>query len=246
MLPVPFAGHLGYDAIFIVTYAAWLLFEIITGKARKSSDPKKARDRGSFRFLIIMIWAGIALAFTACFGLQQAAIPWMRTELFLAGIALMWAGIAFRYYAMRAGALFYFSSGRALGTNRNRSGAVSLHPASFVYRRADYSAGPRPGAGKLGGDSRNARVHRHWIRLPHPRRGSRADRSVGRALQGLYETHAAARAVRSLIGERMLAPLFLGFQRRRERGQVSGSLNHGHRADLRQFLHAELQLAGLA
>src|SRR5580700_5965412 len=101
MLPVPFAGHLGYDAIFIVTYAAWLLFEIITGKARKSSDPKKARDRGSFRFLIIMIWAGIALAFTACFGLQQAAIPWMRTELFLAGIALMWAGIAFRYYAMR-------------------------------------------------------------------------------------------------------------------------------------------------
>src|SRR5580693_2150526 len=94
MLPVPFAGHLGYDAIFIVTYAAWLLFEIITGKARKSSDPKKARDRGSFRFLIIMIWAGIALAFTACFGLQQAAIPWMRTELFL-------AGIAFRYYAMR-------------------------------------------------------------------------------------------------------------------------------------------------
>jgi protein-S-isoprenylcysteine O-methyltransferase len=101
MLPVPFAGHLGYDAIFIVTYAAWLLFEIITGKARKSSDPKKARDRGSFRFLIIMIWAGIALAFTACFALQQAAIPWMRTELFLAGIALMWAGIAFRYYAMR-------------------------------------------------------------------------------------------------------------------------------------------------
>jgi protein-S-isoprenylcysteine O-methyltransferase len=101
MLPVPFAGHLGYDAIFIVTYAAWLLFEIITGKARKSSDPKKARDRGSFRFLIIMIWAGIALAFTACFGLQQAAIPRMRTELFLAGIALMWAGIAFRYYAMR-------------------------------------------------------------------------------------------------------------------------------------------------
>lgn len=101
MLPVPFAGHLSYDAIFIVTYAAWLLFEIITGKARKSSDPKKARDRGSFRFLIIMIWAGIALAFTACFGLRQAAIPWMRTELFLAGIALMWAGSAFRYYAMR-------------------------------------------------------------------------------------------------------------------------------------------------
>jgi protein-S-isoprenylcysteine O-methyltransferase Ste14 len=101
MLPVPFAGNWGYDAIFIVTYAAWLVFEIVAGSARKSSDPKRVRDRGSYRFLIFMIYAGIALAFTACFGLKQAAIPWMRTELFFLGIALMWAGGAFRYYAMR-------------------------------------------------------------------------------------------------------------------------------------------------
>jgi protein-S-isoprenylcysteine O-methyltransferase Ste14 len=101
MVPVPFAGHLWYDAIFIVTYAAWLLFEIVTGQSRKSTDPTKVRDRGSFRFLIAMIWAGAALAFTFCFGLQQATIPWMRTELFFAGIALMWVGIGFRYYAMR-------------------------------------------------------------------------------------------------------------------------------------------------
>ncbi len=56
-----------------------------------------------------MIWAGLALAFTFCFGLQQAAIPWMRTELFFLGIALMWAGMAFRYYAMRVlGSYFTF------------------------------------------------------------------------------------------------------------------------------------------
>jgi protein-S-isoprenylcysteine O-methyltransferase Ste14 len=101
MIPVPFAGHWGYDAIFIVTYAAWLLFEIVTGKSRKSADPTKARDRGSFRFLLAMIWMGLALAFGFCFGLQQAAIPWMRTQLFFLGITLMWAGIGFRYYAMR-------------------------------------------------------------------------------------------------------------------------------------------------
>ena len=101
MLPVPFTGHPGYDALFIFTYAAWLLFEIVTGRSRRSADPSRARDRGSFRFLIAMIWAGLALAFTLCFAFQQAAIPWMRTELFVAGIALMWAGMAFRYYAMR-------------------------------------------------------------------------------------------------------------------------------------------------
>lgn len=101
MLPVPFAGHLGYDAVFVVTYAAWLVFEFVTGRSRKSTDPTKARDRGPFRFLLAMIGAGLALGFTFCFGLQRAAIPWMRTELFFLGIALMWAGMAFRYYAMR-------------------------------------------------------------------------------------------------------------------------------------------------
>ena len=101
MLPVPFAGHLGYDAVFIVTYAAWQVFEIVSGRSRKSADPQKARDRGFYWFLISMIWAGMLLAFTFCFGLQRAFIPWMRTELFFLGIALMWAGIAFRWYCMR-------------------------------------------------------------------------------------------------------------------------------------------------
>ncbi|MGA8024243.1 MAG: isoprenylcysteine carboxylmethyltransferase family protein [Candidatus Acidiferrales bacterium] len=101
MLPVPFVGPHVYNVIFIASYVCWLLFEFVTGRARRSGDPKRARDRGSFRFLILMIWAGIALAFAACFGVQQAAIPWMRTAIFFLGIALMWAGIAFRYYAMR-------------------------------------------------------------------------------------------------------------------------------------------------
>jgi protein-S-isoprenylcysteine O-methyltransferase Ste14 len=101
MLPVPFAGPHAYHVIFLVSYASWLLFEFVTGSSRKSRDPKKARDRGSFIFLVGMIWVGIGLEFACCFRLQQAAIPWMRTEIFFLGIALMWAGIAFRYYAMR-------------------------------------------------------------------------------------------------------------------------------------------------
>lgn len=101
MVPVPFAGHFWYDAIWIATYAAWWIFEIVAGRARKSADPKRERDRGSYWFLISMIWVGIFLAFTFCFGLQRAYIPWMRTGLFFLGIALMWAGIAFRWYCMR-------------------------------------------------------------------------------------------------------------------------------------------------
>jgi protein-S-isoprenylcysteine O-methyltransferase Ste14 len=100
MLPVPFVGNMRYDAIFIVSYAAWILFEVVMGKSRKAKG-SAGRDRGSFFFLVGMIWLGIFLDFTFCFAVQRAAIPWMRTEIFFLGIALMWIGIAFRYYCMR-------------------------------------------------------------------------------------------------------------------------------------------------
>jgi protein-S-isoprenylcysteine O-methyltransferase Ste14 len=101
MLPVPFVGPHIYNVIFIVSYAFWLTFEFVAGSSRKSPDPKRTQDRGSYYFLIAMIWVGIGLEFACVFRLQQAAIPWMRTEIFFVGIALMWAGIAFRYCAMR-------------------------------------------------------------------------------------------------------------------------------------------------
>jgi protein-S-isoprenylcysteine O-methyltransferase Ste14 len=102
MLPVPFVtGNLRYDAIFIVSYVAWILFEVLTGSSRKAKGAAKAQDRGSFFFLIGMIWLGMFLEFTFCFGVQRAAIPWGRTEIFFFGIALIWIGIAFRYYCMR-------------------------------------------------------------------------------------------------------------------------------------------------
>jgi protein-S-isoprenylcysteine O-methyltransferase Ste14 len=101
MLPVPFVGNMRYDAVFIASYLAWILFEVVTGKSRKAKGAAKEKDRGSFFFLVGMIWLGIFLDFTFCFGVQRAAIPWMRKENFFAGIALMWLGIAFRYYCMR-------------------------------------------------------------------------------------------------------------------------------------------------
>jgi len=48
-----------------------------------------------------MIWVGIGLDVACRFLLPGAAIERMRSQLFFAGIALMWLGIVFRYYAMR-------------------------------------------------------------------------------------------------------------------------------------------------
>lgn len=56
MSPVAFDGHRVYQAIFIVTYTVWLSFELFASRSRKSSDSTKARDRGSFRFLVSIVW----------------------------------------------------------------------------------------------------------------------------------------------------------------------------------------------
>lgn len=133
-LPVPFVGPRIYDAIFIVSYASWLLFEILTGSSRKSRDPKKARDRGSFFFLVAMIWIGVGLDFVFVFGVQKAYIPWLRTELFFAGIAIMWLGIAFRYYAMRVLGR-YFTFDVAVHTNQT---VIEAGPYRYI-RHPSYT-----------------------------------------------------------------------------------------------------------
>jgi protein-S-isoprenylcysteine O-methyltransferase Ste14 len=109
-MQVPFVGHPAYYHLFVVSYVAWILFEIITGSSRKSTDPAKRRDRGSFYFLVMMISVGIALDVSISFQKSWAEIPWARTGIFFVGIALMWAGIGFRYYAMRVlGKYFTFN-----------------------------------------------------------------------------------------------------------------------------------------
>jgi protein-S-isoprenylcysteine O-methyltransferase Ste14 len=109
-MQIPFVGHPAYYHLFVVSYVAWILFEIFTGRSRKMMDPAKARDRGSFFFLVTMIWIGIALDVSISFQKPWAGIPWARTGIFFLGIVLMWAGIGFRYYAMRVlGKYFTFN-----------------------------------------------------------------------------------------------------------------------------------------
>ncbi len=134
MLPVPFVGPRLYNAIFIISYASWILFEILAGSTRKSSDPQKARDRGSFFFLVAMIWIGVSLDFAFVFGARKAAIPSRRTEFFFAGIIILWLGIAFRYYAMRVLGR-YFTFDVAVHTNQT---VIEAGPYRYV-RHPSYT-----------------------------------------------------------------------------------------------------------
>jgi protein-S-isoprenylcysteine O-methyltransferase len=98
--PLPFSGGLAYAIVFWATYVLWLILETIGSRTKRSGDPAKARDRGSFRLLMALLWLALGLAFALSFILPQATILWHRAVVFFVGIALMLAGIAFRFYAM--------------------------------------------------------------------------------------------------------------------------------------------------
>ena len=100
MQPLPFSGGPAYAILFWATYLLWLVLETIGSRTKRSGDPAKARDRGSFRLLMALLWLALGLAFALSFILPQATILWHRAVVFFVGIALMLAGIAFRFYAM--------------------------------------------------------------------------------------------------------------------------------------------------
>lgn len=100
MHPLPFSGSPAYAIIFWSTYALWVVLETVGSITKRSGDRSKARDRGSYRFLMFLMWIALVLGFTLSFALPQATIMWKRTSVFFVGITLMLAGVAFRFYAM--------------------------------------------------------------------------------------------------------------------------------------------------
>jgi len=103
LLPLPFSGGPIYATIFWCTTGLWVALENIgllftTGRSRRG---RKSSDKGSSGVLVFFTWLGIGLDFALSFQFSQAAIRWERTSIFFIGIALMLAGTAFRFYAMR-------------------------------------------------------------------------------------------------------------------------------------------------
>jgi protein-S-isoprenylcysteine O-methyltransferase len=123
--PLAFSGGPAYAFIFWATYALWIVLEYIALRNKRSGDPAKARDRGSFRLLMLLLWLALGLGFSLSFLFPQAAILWNRPVVFFLGIALMLAGIAFRWYAMSVlGRFFTFD--------------VAIHAGQTVVEAGPY------------------------------------------------------------------------------------------------------------
>ena len=95
-----FSGGPIYASIFWSVYVLWTVLETIASWRKRSGDRAKVRDRGSFRIILLFLWASLGTAFAVSFQVPQATIWWDRKAVFFAGITLMLAGLAFRFYAM--------------------------------------------------------------------------------------------------------------------------------------------------
>ncbi len=93
--------------LFIVSYVAWIAMEIRIGLRDRRKISGKSGDRGSLIFLIAMFFIVLTAAWYATEMLPWARFPAFRFQIFLAGIGLIWAGIALRLWAVRVLGRFF-------------------------------------------------------------------------------------------------------------------------------------------
>lgn len=95
-----------FYAVFAVSFAP----EFIGKFFQNPEAGAVRRDRGSYVVIMVSVGGGIFLAFLFAFGFPATTIAWHQPVLYWIGIALMLAGMAFRWYAIRALGRFFTRS----------------------------------------------------------------------------------------------------------------------------------------
>jgi protein-S-isoprenylcysteine O-methyltransferase len=98
--PLPYTGSPFDQATFWTTYLFWVGLETVTSRRKRVREQSASRDRGSYAFLMVMLWTSLSLEFAMPFIAPGAAMQHAMMPLFFVGVALMLAGLAFRFYSM--------------------------------------------------------------------------------------------------------------------------------------------------
>jgi protein-S-isoprenylcysteine O-methyltransferase len=120
-------------AAFWTSYFAWILMEMwIFSRDRRAASGQR-KDRGSVFFIIASISAGQTLAFYA-----PHLWPWARiaAPVFWPGVALVWAGIALRIWAVLTLGRHFRTAVRILDDHK-----LITHGPYRVLRHPSYSGG---------------------------------------------------------------------------------------------------------
>jgi protein-S-isoprenylcysteine O-methyltransferase Ste14 len=90
-----------YSTVFWIAFAIWLVPEFVGGLVQRSVGRSASQDRGSAAAILISIMAAMVIGLSLGERLTSLTIGWHPGVVFAAGIALMLAGVVFRWYAIR-------------------------------------------------------------------------------------------------------------------------------------------------
>lgn len=95
------------NQLFPALCLIWMASELWLGWRRRSADAARTRDSGTLRLLLITIYVCVALAVWLSYQGWTRFPPELRPILFRIGIALMVAGMLFRWWAIRVLAEYF-------------------------------------------------------------------------------------------------------------------------------------------
>ena len=93
------SGEPLYVATFWAAFVLWNASELVL-IARRRSAPSDTRDRGSFRFLVLILGVAFSLDFAFTLLLPAAAITSATRSIFALGICCVLTGTALRWYTV--------------------------------------------------------------------------------------------------------------------------------------------------
>lgn len=103
-----FAASTSAPTLFYALAAVWVASEFwLQVRRRAAQVGAQRRDRGSLRLISVLLYIGVFLAVWFASRNYRPFPPTVRTPLFWTGLALMAAGIAFRWRAIRVLAKFF-------------------------------------------------------------------------------------------------------------------------------------------
>src|SRR5512138_978698 len=100
-MPPLFLTNLTETIVLIAASLLWFVPEVILAHRRRPAADARVRDRHSGIAVMVGIWLGALGCWIAGIDAPQFAIRFDRPYLYAAGILLMLAGIAFRWYSIR-------------------------------------------------------------------------------------------------------------------------------------------------
>ena len=123
-----------HQHVLFAAFALWIIPEWIGSFRQRPEKGATRRDRGSYAVIGLSLGAGIVAAFACADRVRPATLGWHQPILFWTGIALMLAGMAFRWYAIRALGRYFT---REVATREGQT--VVAHGPYRLVRHPSYS-----------------------------------------------------------------------------------------------------------